>query len=77
MSKQMIGKVVSAKMQKTLVVEVISSKQHPVYKKIVRKSKRFKVHNEDSQIKVGQVVKIVETRPISKDKRFKVLEKVL
>lgn len=76
MPKQLIGKVVSTKMQKTLVVEVKNSRAHPLYKKRITKHKRFKVHSEASDVKLGDTVKIVETRPTSKDKRFKLLEVV-
>jgi small subunit ribosomal protein S17 len=73
-SKQLIGKVVSTKMAKTIVVEVRTERPHPVYKKVVRRSKRFKVHNENAEIKVGSTVRIGETRPLSAHKRFRVLE---
>lgn len=73
MLKQLIGKVVSTKMNKTIVVEIKSERPHPIYRKIVRKSKNHKVHNENPDIRVGDMVRIVETRPISKEKHFKVL----
>ena len=74
MPRDLIGKVVSTKMQKTAVVVVKREKPHPLYKKIVRKTKRFKVHNENIEVKVGDKVRIEETRPISKEKHFRVLE---
>lgn len=74
MAKILTGKVVSTKMQKTLVVEVKSQRRHPLYKKLVRRSRRFKAHNEDATIRIGNMVKIIETRPLSKEKRWKVLE---
>lgn len=73
MAKQLTGTVVSTKMQKTVVVEVKRARPHPVYKKIVRTTKRLKAHNENPGIKVGDTVKIVETKPISKDKSWKVI----
>ena len=76
MAKKFIGKVVSTKMQKTLVVEVKRMRPHPLYKKVVRTSKRFKVHNENPQVQAGDMVRIIETRPVSKEKRFRVLEVV-
>lgn len=72
MAKKLTGKVISTNMQKTLVVEVKRVRPHPLYKKLVRRSKHFKVHNENPDIKVGDTVHIVETRPISKGKRWKV-----
>ena len=70
--KTLTGKVISRKMQKTVVVEVESSRPHPLYKKIIKKRKKFKVHNENLKLKVGDKVEIVQTRPISKEKHFKV-----
>jgi len=74
--KTFIGKVKSCKMQKTVVVEVEIKRPHPLYKKLVKKTKNYKVHNENLDIKVGDIVKFVETRPISKDKKWKTIEKV-
>jgi len=68
------GKVVSNKMEKTVVVAVTRMFQHPVYKKTVKKVSKFKAHDEGNQCKVGDEVKITETRPMSKDKRWLVLE---
>ena len=70
------GKVVSDKMLNTLVVEVVRQSIHPLYKKILRRRKRYKVHNTDSRIKTGDSVKIAETKPMSKEKFFKVVEKI-
>lgn len=70
MAKQIKGIVVSDKMAKTLVVEVTTQTTHPIYKKVVRRTNRFKVHNEDTTIKIGDTVAIVETRPLSKEKRW-------
>jgi small subunit ribosomal protein S17 len=72
--KVLIGKVVSTKMAKTLVVEVARQKVHPLYKKLLRRSKRLKVDCGSKEIKVGDMVKIVSTRPISKEKHYKLLE---
>lgn len=74
--KTLIGKVVSTKMQKTVVVEVQTSRPHPLYKKIVKRKKRYKVDNEALELKVGDKVEIIEMRPISKEKKFKVLKKL-
>ena len=76
MAKVLTGKVVSTKMQKTVVVDVETVYRHPLYQKTIFKNKRFKAHNEDMELSVGDVVRIEETRPISKDKNFKVIEKV-
>jgi small subunit ribosomal protein S17 len=71
-----IGQVVSAKMQKTIVVEVTRRVQHPVYKRIINKRKKFYAHDEQRTAKVGDVVRIVECRPMSKLKRWQ-LEEVI
>ena len=68
-----IGVVVSDKMQKTCVVSVTSSKKHPLYKKVVKKTKKFLVHDEDQVCKIGDTVEIMETRPISKNTHFRLL----
>ena len=70
------GRVASNKMDKTIVVVTETRVPHPVYKKIVRKSVRFKAHDENNDYHVGDKVEIEETRPISKDKHFKVLKKI-
>ncbi len=67
------GKVVSNKMNKTVVVAVTRLVQHPVYKKTIKKITKFKVHDEENKCNVGDMVSVVETRPLSKDKRWKVL----
>lgn len=72
--KTLIGTVVSTKMQKTVVVEITRLKKHPLYKKIMRKKNKIKAHCDDGNIKTGMAVKIGETKPISKDKHFKVLQ---
>jgi small subunit ribosomal protein S17 len=68
------GVVKSDKMDKTIVVVTETRVPHPTYKKIVRKSVRFKAHDEKNDAKAGDLVRIMETRPISKDKRWRLLE---
>ena len=74
--KQYTGVVVSDKMDKTVVVSITRLYQHPVYKKTVRKQKKYKAHDEQNQCKMGDKVTIVESSPISKDKRWEVIEVV-
>jgi len=68
------GTVVSDAMEKTVVVRIASQIRHPLYGKIVRRSTRLKAHDESGQAHVGDVVRIVETRPLSKSKRWRVVE---
>jgi small subunit ribosomal protein S17 len=68
------GKVISDKMQKTVVVEVTRLTQHPLYKKTIKKITKFKAHDEENKCKVGDIVSIMESRPLSKEKRWKVIE---
>jgi len=68
------GRVVSDKMDKTVVVAVESYGRHPLYRKATRQVKRFKAHDEQNTCGVGDTVKIVETRPLSKEKRWRVME---
>ena len=75
-TRTLLGVVVSDKMDKTVVVTVSRFIEHPKYGKFYKVSKKYKVHDENNQYKVGDKVEIVSTRPISKDKRFKVLGKV-
>jgi len=70
------GVVVSDKMQKTVVVSITRLKKHPKYKKYYKITKKYKVHDEKGEFHTGDKVIIQETRPISKDKRFKVLERI-
>ncbi|MBU0629715.1 MAG: 30S ribosomal protein S17 [Candidatus Margulisbacteria bacterium] len=70
------GVVVSDKMQKTVVVKVERVFRHPKYHKIIRTAKNFKAHDEQNQCKAGDLVEIMETRPISKDKRWRVVRRV-
>jgi small subunit ribosomal protein S17 len=68
------GRVASDKMDKTIVVETETRVPHPVYGKIVRKSTRFKAHDEQNEAKMGDIVRIMECRPLSRDKRWRLLE---
>ena len=72
--KTRTGKVVSDKMDKTVVVAVIDNVRHPLYKKIVKRTVKFKAHDEQNACGIGDTVMIMETRPISKDKRWRVVE---
>lgn len=76
MAKMYTGQVIGAIMLKTIVVKVVSQRVHPLYKKILKRTKKYKVHNENGEVKVGDMVNFVETRPISKDKKYK-LEKII
>lgn len=72
--KLRVGVVVSDKMQKTVVVQIDRRMPHPVYGKMVTRSKRLKAHDEENSAKVGDTVRIMETRPLSKDKRWRLVE---
>lgn len=74
--KVQVGKVVSDKMDKTITVSVETYKRHSLYGKRVKYTKKFKAHDENNQAKIGDVVKIMETRPLSKDKRWRLVEVV-
>ena len=74
--KTRVGRVVSDKMQKTVIVEVSRRGRHPVYKKIVQHSVRYKAHDERGEAHAGDTVLIAETRPLSKDKRWRVVRVV-
>lgn len=76
MRKSRTGRVVSDRMQKTVVVEVETMRRHPFYKKVIRRSRRFKAHDERGEAHVGDTVLIQETRPLSKDKRWRVVQVV-
>jgi len=69
-----VGEVVSTKMAKTIVVEVTRQKQHPLYVRVVKKSKKFYAHDEQGTARMGDVVRIEETRPLSKLKRWRLTE---
>jgi len=73
-AKRLTGRVVSDKMDKTVVVAVESVHQHPLYKHTIRTAKRYKAHDEDNACKQGDTVRLVESRPLSKDKRWRVIE---
>jgi len=68
------GRVVSDKMDKTVVVAVESRVRHPLYGKIIKHTKKFKAHDEENACRTGDTVRIMETRPLSKDKRWRVVE---
>lgn len=72
--KTKIGKVVSDKMDKTVVVAVVDLEQHALYKKAVKKTVKFKAHDENNEAHIGDTVSLMETRPLSKDKRWRVVE---
>ena len=72
--KTRVGRVVSDAMDKTVVVEVRDAAQHPVYEKIVRRTKKLKAHDERNEVKVGDTVRVAETRPLSRTKRWRVVE---
>lgn len=72
--KTRVGKVVSDKMDKTIVVAVENSVKHPLYKKIIKRTYKLKAHDENNECKVGDTVKVMETRPLSKEKRWRLVE---
>ena len=72
MRKTAVGRVVSDKMDKTIVVAIQDSVRHPLYKKIIKRTVKFKAHDEQNACGVGDKVEIMETRPLSKDKRWRV-----
>ncbi|AGB40210.1 30S ribosomal protein S17 [Halobacteroides halobius DSM 5150] len=72
--KEEIGMVVSDKMDKTVVVAVERKKQHPLYKRVIKRTSKFKAHDENNECNEGDKVRITETRPISKNKNWKVAE---
>ena len=72
--KTRTGKVVSDKMDKTIVVAVEDHVKHPLYKKIVKRTYKLKAHDENNECKVGDTVKVMETRPLSKDQRWRLVE---
>ena len=72
--KSRVGVVVSDKMDKTIVVAVKDSVQHPLYKKIMKRTKKFKAHDEQNQCGIGDTVRVMETRPLSKDKRWRLTQ---
>ena len=72
--KTRIGKVVSDKMDKTIVVAIESAVKHPLYKKIVKRTYKLKAHDENNECNIGDIVRVMETRPLSKDKRWRLVE---
>lgn len=76
MKKILQGEVVSNKMTKTVVIRVERKTRHPKYQKVIIRHKKYKAHNEDMKLEIGDIVKIEETRPISKDKHFRVIKKL-
>ena len=72
--KTRVGKVVSDKMDKTVVVAVVDNVKHPLYNKIVKRTYKLKAHDENNECKIGDRVKVMETRPLSKDKRWRLVE---
>lgn len=74
--KEQLGRVVSDKMDKTIVVAVETYKKHKLYHKRIRYTKKFKAHDENNEARIGDVVRIMETRPLSRDKRWRLVEVV-
>ncbi len=77
--KTRVGRVVSDKMQKTIVVAIEDNIKHPLYKKVIKKTVKFKAHDENNECNIGDIVEIMETRPLSKDKNWRlvrIIEKV-
>jgi small subunit ribosomal protein S17 len=72
--KVRVGRVVSNKMQKTVIVAVDTPRRHPIYQKVIRRTVKYKAHDEKSECKPGDLVRIVETRPLSKEKCWRVAE---
>ena len=72
--KTRTGKVVSNKMDKTIVVAIEDHVKHPLYKKIVKETYKLKAHDENNECRIGDTVKVMETRPLSKDKRWRLVE---
>ena len=72
--KTLLGEVVSTRMQKTIIIEVQRKKRHPLYNRIVARSRRFYAHDERGEARLGDVVRVEETRPLSKLKRWRLIE---
>ena len=72
--KTRVGKVVSDKMDKTIVVAIADRVQHPLYKKIIKRTYKLKAHDENNECGIGDTVRVMETRPLSKDKRWRLVE---
>jgi len=76
MRQELVGVVTSNKMQKTIVVKVTRTTEHPLYQRVIRSAKKYYAHDEDGQAKIGDTVRIVSTRPLSKLKRWRLKEVV-
>ncbi|MBE6622609.1 MAG: 30S ribosomal protein S17 [Ruminococcaceae bacterium] len=72
--KTRVGRVVSDKMQKTIVVAIEDNIKHPLYKKVIKKTVKFKAHDENNECRIGDKVEIMETRPLSKDKNWRLVK---
>jgi small subunit ribosomal protein S17 len=72
--KVRVGKVVSDKMDKTIVVAITDNVKHPLYGKIIKRTRKLKAHDENNECNIGDRVKVMETRPLSKDKRWRLME---
>ena len=72
--KTRVGKVVSDKMDKTIVVAIVDNVKHPLYNKIVKRTYKLKAHDEKNECNIGDRVRVMETRPLSKDKRWRLVE---
>ncbi|MBR3241814.1 MAG: 30S ribosomal protein S17 [Parasporobacterium sp.] len=72
--KTRTGKVLSNKMDKTIVVAVVDNVKHPLYKKIIKRTYKLKAHDEKNECSIGDTVRVMETRPLSKDKRWRLVE---
>ena len=70
--KTRVGKVVSDKMDKTVVVAIVDNVKHPLYKKVIKRTVKLKAHDENNECRIGDRVEVMETRPLSKDKRWRV-----
>ena len=74
MRKTQVGKVVSNKMDKTIVVAIQDSVKHPLYKKVIKRTVKLKAHDENNECSIGDRVRVMETRPLSKEKRWRLVE---
>ncbi len=74
MRKTLVGRVISNKMDKTIVVAIEDSVRHPLYKKIIKRTVKLKAHDENNECAIGDRVSVMETRPLSKDKRWRLVE---
>ncbi len=72
LNEKLVGKVVSDKMDKTVVVAIVDNVKHPLYKKIIKRTVKLKAHDENNECRIGDRVEVMETRPLSKDKRWRV-----